>query len=229
MNSLTEETHKCLVPLLNRPLIEWQLDALRKAGIDDIIAVTGYKQEKVAPYFSSHIYNSEWASSNMAYSLLQADRILSKNEVIVCYSDLAYHFSIIRTLQTGIAPISLTFDKNWQELWYERFKNPLDDAESFEVKDQTLVEIGRKFCKIDEIQGQYMGLMKIDPNGWKLMKPWVNRMISMTELLQTLLLNNVWIEAIPIEGKWCELDTEEDKRLYERKLTGTKKWSHDFR
>lgn len=229
MDALTSHTHKCLIHLLGRPLIEWQLDALRRAGIEETIAVTGYKHQKVAPYFSSHFHNADWASTNMAYTLLQADPILAKEEVIVCYSDLAYHPSIIKALLEGKELISLTFDRKWKKLWQTRFDNPLDDAESFRVQGKKLVEIGKNPCKAEEIKGQYMGLFKIHPQGWQIMKSLITPTISMTELFHNLIYIDVFIEAIPIEGKWCEIDTAKDKDLYEKKLTGLKKWSHDFR
>ena len=45
MGNLTDESPKCLVELRARPLLEWQLMAIREAGIDDIAIVNGYKRE----------------------------------------------------------------------------------------------------------------------------------------------------------------------------------------
>ena len=45
MKHLTSERPKCMVKLQGKPLIEWQLEALRAAGIDDIAIVTGYRHE----------------------------------------------------------------------------------------------------------------------------------------------------------------------------------------
>ncbi|MFZ9450262.1 MAG: NTP transferase domain-containing protein, partial [Alphaproteobacteria bacterium] len=48
MRQLTDERPKCLVPLRGRPLLEWQLEALRGAGIREIGIVTGYRREMLA-------------------------------------------------------------------------------------------------------------------------------------------------------------------------------------
>ena len=42
MKTLTEKIPKCLVHLREKPLIEWQLAAIREAGITEIAVVTGY-------------------------------------------------------------------------------------------------------------------------------------------------------------------------------------------
>ena len=45
MNFLTEDKPKCLVMLKGRTLLDWQLKAIREAGIEKIAIVTGYKRE----------------------------------------------------------------------------------------------------------------------------------------------------------------------------------------
>ena len=44
---LTAEIPKCLLPIQGKKLIEWQIDALHRCGIDKITVVTGYRAEKV--------------------------------------------------------------------------------------------------------------------------------------------------------------------------------------
>ena len=48
-----------------------------------------------------------------------------------------------------------------------RFSNPLTDAETFKIKDGKLVEI-EKNKTFDDINGQYMGIIKITFTGWKI-------------------------------------------------------------
>ena len=45
MKHLTDEKPKCLAKLGGKLLIEWQLEALSAAGINEIAIVTGYKKE----------------------------------------------------------------------------------------------------------------------------------------------------------------------------------------
>ncbi len=66
------------------------------------------------------------------------------------------------------ADLAITYDENWRSLWESRFGNPLSDAETFRLdnEDRTLLEIGNKPKTIDEIEGQYMGLLRFTPKGW---------------------------------------------------------------
>ena len=41
--SLTENMPKCLLPVSGKPIIEWQIDALLSAGINEITVVTGFQ------------------------------------------------------------------------------------------------------------------------------------------------------------------------------------------
>ena len=50
MKLLTDETPKCLIKLRGKSLLDWQLSALRAAGITDIAIVTGYRRDLLAKY-----------------------------------------------------------------------------------------------------------------------------------------------------------------------------------
>ena len=57
--------------------------------------------------------------------------------------------------------IAVTIDTDWENYWRARSDDPLQDAESLKLtKEGSIYEIGRKPKSIDEIEGQYMGLMK---------------------------------------------------------------------
>ena len=40
---LTENSPKCLLPVANKPVLAWQIDALQTAGIDEIVIVAGFQ------------------------------------------------------------------------------------------------------------------------------------------------------------------------------------------
>ncbi len=63
MKSLTEERPKCLVELAGKALLDWQLEALREAGVSEIAIVTGYKRELLANRGLVEFYNPRWAET----------------------------------------------------------------------------------------------------------------------------------------------------------------------
>ncbi len=236
MRNLTDDHPKCLTSFAGRTLLEWQLGAIRAAGIKDIGVVRGYRANTINPIDCTWFENPNWARTNMVSTLVCADEWLQNDDCIVSYSDIVYHPDVVHRLSLHPGEIVISYDEKWLELWSARFKNPLEDAESFRLgRNEKLQSIGARARKISDIQGQYMGLLKISPSGWQ----WIERelgklpqerrdQLDMTSLLQLLLEDGVVINAISTCGRWCEVDSETDLRRYEE-LLHRADWAHDWR
>jgi choline kinase len=232
MGKSTERTHKCLTKLIGKTLLEWQIQTLESVNINNIKLISGYKSELLSGNFSK-IQNTNWSKTNMVYSLFCAPRI--NTDTLVCYSDIVYSKKHVIDLIESDGEIVITADKNWLELWSKRFNNPLDDAESFKTNNNRLIEIGKKQPKVENIEAQYMGLLKFSINGWDLAYKKYKSLdedkqlnIDMTSFL-SLLINETTINVVFVEGKWCEVDTESDAILYENSINSNSNWSHDWR
>lgn len=119
--------------------------------------------------------------------------------------------------------LAITYHVDWLSIWTSRFGDPLIDAESFRLSESgSIVEIGRKPKSKTEVQGQYMGLLRISPNGWNEMKKLFDDLndtdrnrLSMTEMLQKIIEGEVIdIKALPYDGLWGEIDSERDLEIY---------------
>lgn len=224
MKNLTDDKPKCLVKLRGIPLLEWQLSALREAGIHDIAIVTGYRRELLTERGLTEFYNSRWAQTNMVASLACAESWLSESSCIVSYSDIFFSASAVTSLISCNAPLAITYDPNWRSLWERRFDDPLIDAESFRLNtDSTLAEIGGPPESIDSIQGQYMGLLRFTPEGWReiariraALPPAERDRMHMTGTLQKVITaGGVTVSTIPYHGEWGEVDSAEDLSVYQ--------------
>lgn len=225
MKTLTEERPKCLVELHGRPLLEWQLAALKDAGIGEIAIVTGYKRELLAGRGLVEFHNPRWADTNMVASLASAGEWLREEPCIVSYSDIFYEASAPDLLMETDAELAITYDPNWRALWESRFEDPLSDAETFKMSSSgVLLEIGQKPARIEDVQGQYMGLLRFTPAAWTkveaLRQSLDERMrdrLDMTGMLQHLIVGHgARIRALPYEGRWGEVDSAEDLAVYEK-------------
>ncbi len=219
MLSETDLKPKCLSLVHEKPLIEWQIEALRLAGVSDIAIVTGYKSYLLRDYSPNVFYNPIWKTTNMVKSLLEAREWLTRFNCVVSYSDIYYEKTAISSLAKSEYSLSITYDPNWIKQWESRFDDPLSDAESFRLgEDGLLCEIGGKAKDIAEIQGQYMGLLRFTPNAWIEVEKIIGSLSSieinklqMTHLLQLIIDSKlIQIEAIPYFGKWSEFDTQSD-------------------
>ena len=223
MKKLTDELPKCLVEIRGKTLLDWQLEALRAAGITEIAIVTGYKREMLTNRGMFDFHNPRWAETNMVSSLECAQEWLKEEPCIVSYSDIFYDSSAVTSLMVSDALLAVTYDPKWLELWSKRFGDPLLDAETFRpTLENTLAEIGKKPSSVDEVQGQYMGLLKITPKAWREIMRLRDKLtqkekdsIHMTDTLQAIINSGkILIDAIPYDKKWGEIDNQKDLILY---------------
>ena len=225
MEEGTESRPKCMTVLFGRTLLDQCVDSLTKAGFTpgDIGVVTGYKGEQVVIDGVHCFHNPDWENTNMFVSLTMAREWLVKHSCVVVYSDIIFCPSTIDALKHAKEDIAITYYTEFLKLWAMRFDDPLSDLETFVVQDGRLTEIGSKPQEIEQVMGQYMGILKFTPTGWGMIedslkkpppKP-LNR-LDMTTLLGHLLTEGYIVEAIPTSELWLECDSLNDVVLYER-------------
>ncbi len=214
---------KCLVTLEGKPLIEYQLAALQRGGANEIGIVRGYRAEMIDVPGLAYFTNQRWAETNMVMSLATAASWLRDGPVIVSYADIFYPGELVRRLADAPGPLVISYDRKWRDLWARRFADPLADAETFYTDAAgRLLEIGGKTDRIEEIQGQYMGLLKFTPAAWSAVETLLGELdsasrdrLDMTGLLRRLLITNFAINTLATDGQWGEIDNPEDVALYE--------------
>lgn len=222
MGKMTEELPKCMIQLFGKRLIDWQLEALRANGINDVGVVNGYKKHVWDISGLTYFTNEFWSSTNMVSSLLCADSHLREDSCIISYSDLIYSPDAVRKLTDNHDDICILYDRSWLKLWKFRFSNPLEDAETFKFdNDNYLLEIGNKTDNLQDIQGQYMGLLKSSPEGWRKIKNVISgldaervRKLDMTSLIGLCLKKEVKVRVVPNVDAWFELDNNSDWEKY---------------
>lgn len=224
MRRLTDERPKCLVELRGKTLLDWQLGALREAGIKEIGIVTGYKRELLGGRGLVEFYNPRWAETNMVSSLACAETWLVADTCIVSYADIFYDSSAVSLLVNCGAALAVTYDSNWLASWQVRFGDPLLDAETFRLShDETLLEIGNKPRSMVEIEGQYMGLLRLTPASWgelsRVRAGLTDRerdTMHMTGTLQKIIdAGRMPVRAVRYDRSWGEVDSPEDLSHYE--------------
>jgi len=219
MQDLTDDRPKCLVKVRGKALLDWQLNALRSAGVQEIGIVSGYKRELLTAYGLHEFHNARWGETNMVSSLECAKDWLRYEPCIVSYSDIFYAAAAVQSMITCPALLAVTYDPNWLTLWTQRFGNPLIDAETFRLTTKhTLAEIGNQPTLVGEVQGQYMGLLRITPEGWneierirsKIPADQRDRMHMTGTLQKVIEAKRVSIAAVPYYGEWGEIDSAAD-------------------
>ncbi|MGH9533891.1 MAG: NTP transferase domain-containing protein [Terriglobales bacterium] len=231
MGQLTGERPKCLIELAGCPLLVRQIAALRRGGAERIGIVRGYRAEAIAAAAAGatleYFDNPRWAETNMVASLAAAAAWLRSGPVIVSYGDIFYRASLVRALAALPGPLAVAYDRLWRRLWTSRFARPLSDAETFRRDGAGhLLEIGGPPARLEEIEGQYMGLLHFTPPAWRIVEELLARLtapardrLDLTGLLRRLLAARALpVATCPGDGQWGEVDQPSDIELYERML-----------
>tara|TARA_B100000035_G_C21026618_1_gene566516 strand:+ start:887 stop:1654 length:768 start_codon:yes stop_codon:yes gene_type:complete len=220
----TIDCPKCLVEVNGSTILDQQINILKSEGINDIQVVGGFKADKLREKEYNLIINKDYAETNMVHTLFCAEKELN-TDILVSYGDIVYSRDILKTLLQSNFDIAVSIDMNWRNYWESRTDNPLDDVETLRLsKVGKILEIGRKPKSLDEVEGQYMGLMKFSKKGVSTLKKFYQRCKKtsgflagkpihnayMTDLLQEMIDQKITINAIPVKGDWIEIDTVDD-------------------
>ena len=223
LRPLTDNIPKCMVPLEGKPLVERQIATAREVGLTDIHVIGGYRHDVINfENITKHV-NEAYASTNMVSSLFCAETVLT-DDVIVGYGDIVYQPDVLEAVIASTAPVSVVVDLAWREYWSARMSDPLSDAETLKLgADGNILELGKKAASYDEIEGQYIGLIKFSKESWEKITPFYRGLdqsklyegrdidgMYMTTFLQLIADEVMPIKAVMIENGWMEVDELSD-------------------
>lgn len=231
LRPLTDKIPKCMVSVNGKPMLEWQIEVLNECGIDDIIVVTGYRDDKITDPRVKKVFNKNYETTNMVYSLMCAEEYFSGN-VVVAYGDIIYSENVLRKVSESKEDIVLASDELWEQYWNQRCEDPLSDAETFETGPNNQVKsLGQKAESTKEIEGQFTGLMKFSGKGCEIMKKayynckedsackadsWNSgrelKNAYMTDLLN-ILSQTSKVSYVSIQRGWFEVDNIKDLKI----------------
>ena len=100
LGSITKVRPKCLLEVGGKPLVQHQIDALRRCGVERIGVVVGYRADMVRATLGDqveYIVNDRYAETNSLYSLFLAASWVSGTFALV-NGDLLAHPEVYRTV-----------------------------------------------------------------------------------------------------------------------------------
>lgn len=227
LKSYTKKNHKALLKINKYSFLDFQLKTFKKNGVSDITLLLGHQQKLFNKFDLKKIINFNYKSTNMVYTLFLAKEIIreSKEDLIISYGDIIYSSKVLSKLLNKNSNYNIVIDKQWKKLWKIRFQNIYEDAETCVIKNNKIIEIGKKSTDINKFKGQYIGLIKIKKNSlkefYRLLLNFSRRKnfksSYMTDLLTYLIDNKIKLSPVYINQEWLELDTDYDFKLYKNK------------
>ena len=234
MRQKTEKVPKCMIKFNNKPIINYILETAKSCNLKDISIVAGYKNQVLKNHLMSQkikfFVNEDYENSNMVHSLFLAKSFMD-DDIIISYSDIIFKKRILELLMKSKNDFSVVIDRDWEYLWKMRMENYIEDIETLRYKDQQITEIGNRPKKLEEVKGQYIGLIKISKNIInKIIKFYLsldrdkiynkNNFMNMymTTFIQNIIENceGVKISPIFINRGWIEIDSNQDIDRYKK-------------
>lgn len=169
LRPLTDTKPKCLLEVGGKTLLWRTVNAMRMAGINDFVVVTGYKAEMIrdflententknmagaekmgAPRFT-FLHNADYANNNNIYSLWMAGEVVRGKDFLLMDSDiLCDPAAVVNIAAQKEAALAV----NRHELGEEEMKVCVDS-------NGTITEIS-KTCRPEDAMGESVGIEKI--------------------------------------------------------------------
>ena len=225
----TDSKPKCMVEVLGRSILERQIDTLKRAGISDIVVVTGYMADEIDFPEVRSCHNKRFESTNMVSSLFCAESELADEDILLVYGDILFSDEVLAAMLELPDTINVAVDLDWQALWEARMEDPLLDAETLKLDENGFItELGKKPKSLSEIEAQYIGLIAIKREFLPKLKDFYRTLdrdalyegqsfenMYMTSFLTEVLEGLQPLRAIKISGGWLEVDTCQDLETYE--------------
>ncbi|HET8577104.1 MAG TPA: phosphocholine cytidylyltransferase family protein [Methylomirabilota bacterium] len=221
---LTEHTHKCLLPVGGRPLLDRMLDALAACRVDEAVIVVGHCQDQVRHEAGTgrgtmritYVENPEYQKGSIL-SLWCARDTLTQDSTLVMDADVLFPTVFVERLIAAPAPSALLLDRG--------FNDTGEEVKLYAVGDR-VIALGKKFVPERwDVIGEGIGFFKCSPahapEYIRLLAESIHETGGTNEYEDALhrLLARVPVGWVDVTGlPWTEVDFVEDLRRAEAEI-----------
>ncbi len=233
----TEDLPKCMLDFGGKTLLQRQLDAYNKNGVNDISLIKGYKKEKINYKGIRYFENTDYRNNNILNSIFYGEDVINGN-IIISYSDILFDPIVVKRTLEAKHDISVVVDIDWRGYYVGRKDHPISEAENviFNSNNEVL-KIGKINTGNEDIHGEFIGMVKLSDRGTEIFKEHFHRLKKiywnkpfqrakifqkayLTDFIQELVDIGIKVHVVIIESGWKEIDTVED---YRKALAGFNK------
>lgn len=227
---LTEERPKCLLPIAGKTLIEWQIDTLLAAGIEDVMVVTGFGSDRVDALLEQRyggqrrvetLFNPFYHVSDNLVSCWMARHAMD-SDFILLNGDTVFEARLLdQVLASDPSAITLSVD----------YKNSYDEDDMKVQLDDDEVHVRHvsKTIPADRVHAESIGLTYFRAGGAGLFRQAVEAAIGEPAGMKSWYLSVIdklaaqqAVRACSIDGcRWAEIDYIEDLTAAEALFTET--------
>ena len=209
---------KCLLEVGGRPLLDYQLEALARHGIRDVLVVTGFGAEQITARFGGRIrtvHNPDFETTNNLHSLWAARSEFAGRDFLCLHADVLFHPAMLTGCLESKADACFLLDR---ELNQETMKARLEG--------ERVVEISKSIPR-ERMGGTFLGIARFAPRASSVLPEILEALVHnpayrnsyftvcVPELSRRGLdLGCSWTNGLP----WIEIDFEADFERAEREV-----------
>lgn len=206
---------KCLIPLDDRePLLHYLLAGLGRAGIDDLLVVTGFRPAEVESYVSEHyegtasfVRNARYASWGNFHSVRMAIDQSPGMDLLVVNSDIVIHPDVFGRVVDELGDLVLAVER----------RDSLDAEEMRVTLAYERVTAIGKHLPMQESHGEFAGVSLLRPAAGSLYTriasalEWRAETSLYYEDVYASMLGSLEARTAAVApGEYAEVDTPED-------------------
>jgi choline kinase len=221
---LTDHTHKALLPVGGRTLLDRMLDGLAVSGVTESVLVVGHCQDQVRRAAGSaraamrvgYVENPDYQQGSIL-SLWHAREAMLGGSTLIMDADVLFPDRFLTRLIAAPAPSALLLDRGFQDTG--------EEVKLYTVGDR-VIALGKKFVpEAWEVVGEGIGFFKCSrahaPEYIRLLEESIQETGGANEYEDALhrLLARVPVGWVDVTGlPWTEVDFAEDLRRAETQV-----------
>ena len=225
---VTNHLPKCLVPIDGKPLLQYQMEALKKWGVQKLCVVVGSHKEKIQDFLKSEpgiqvVENPEYQTTNIIASFWCALSVIKPaDDLVVMAGDVLFEESVIKNLlESPEADMTLCVER----------KRCGEEEVKVILKGNLVTGLGKNLDP-KNCYGEFLGVFKARRVVFEEIRQIVNEMVSARQVQGYLfdMINRLAQERKRVvrgleigDALWEDIDVWEDVERVTRKFRSKRK------
>jgi phosphoenolpyruvate phosphomutase len=214
LEALTADRPKVMLPIAGKPLLRWLIDGFKKAKINDITVVGGYRVDAIDAAGIKLVVNQRYAQTGELASLACALDALD-SDAVISYGDILFRSYVLRDLIDAKADFSVVVDSlrtgvNNRTVRDFAFCSRADDRGLFGTPVLLSRIAGAAGPVGTEAHGRWIGMLNVSRRGLEKLKTLLGELqtradfdtLDMPALINALIEQGAAVEVIYVHGHW---------------------------
>ena len=167
---------KCLLEVANKPIINYQLEALENLGVMNITMIVGYHREMLIDHVKKHfpnlnfnfLINNHYFETNTAYSVFIGRQTLSQDSILLMNADVVYSKGLLEKV----------VDSNFETVLAVDVKPcGREEVKVIDGGEDKIVAIGKELIEA-QCLGEFIGVAKLSQEFTNLFSKSLEKLIN---------------------------------------------------